>query len=820
MASDLRLAARTLGKSPGFSITAVAALALGIGANAAIFSVVNQVLLNPAGVSHPERVMALRAKYDKLNLRSISVSVPDFAQARDSRNVFEHTAIMESGDFNYTGMGGASIPPDRLQGASVTVEWFDVFGARPMIGRLFRAEEDRPDANQEVVLAYATWKRLFGGDMNVEGKTMTLNDRIYRVIGVMGPKFRWPREAELWTPLGLPDKAYAPANTFNESYTGFGLLRPDVSFERAAAWMDVLADRVRRGTGEGVSAGGIPSSFARDSGWGLFCLPLTDYVAGDTKKPLLILLGAVGLVLLIACSNIAGLMLARTTGRAREIAVRVSLGAGRWQLMRQTLAESFLLAAGGAIAGLALGYVGMRALLAMAPEEAAAGLTAQLDGHVLWFTAAASALSAVLFGLAPAWQIARIEPNSILKGSGRSGMSGRGRQRMRSALVVCETALALMLLVGAGLFLRSLAQLEDVNPGFEPRGVMTAVLTLPGSRYSKDEQRIPFYRTVTERLAETSGITAAAMGLPLPFSGSESSASFSILEKPTGPNDPGPHGDIRVVSPDYFKALGIPVKLGRVFTEQDRADTQRIAVIDENLARQYWPGANPIGQHIRGGWGSGGQWCTIVGVVGHVHHSSLASDTGKGVYYYSMWQRSAPMTMIAVRTAADPARYASAIREAVRSADPAEPVHDLKMLQDLVQNSLAPRRFVVRLLSFFAAAALLLAALGLYGVIGYSVAQRTQEIGIRVALGASAGAVLGMVIGQGVRLALAGAAIGFVAAIVLGGLLRTQLFGVDAFDPLTLVVTAAVLIGAAVLASYVPARRAMRVNPVEALNEL
>jgi len=810
LTSELRLAARSLARNPGFALTALGALALGIGANAAIFSVVNQVLLNPGGVSHPERVVALRARYDKLNLRSIPVSAPDFAQARDSRNVFEHAAILSAGDYNYTGTGGAGIAPERLQGAAVSVEWFDVFGAQPMIGRTFRAEEDQPSANQEVVLAYVAWERLFGGDPNVAGKTLTLNDKIYRVIGVMGPEFRWPREAELWTPLGLPPADYGPDNTFNESYLGFARLRPGLSFERGNAWMQVLADRVRQASGRGPA-------YARDSGWGLFAVPLTDFIAGDTRKPLLILLAAVAFVLLIACSNIAGLMVARTSGRAREIAVRAALGAGRWSLMRQTLAESFALAIAGALAGLALGYAGVRALLVLAPEQAAAGLTPRLDLPVLAFTAGVSILAALLFGFAPAWQIAGIDPNSILKGSGRSGMSGKGRQRLRSVLVVCETALALLLLVGAGLFLRSLTRLEVVNPGFEPRGVMTAVLTLPESRYPKDEQRIPFYRAVAERLAATPGVTAAALGLPLPFSGSESSASFSILEKPTGPGDPGPHADIRAVSPDYFKALGVPLKQGRVFTEYDRADTGRVAVIDENLARQYWPGANPIGQHIRGGWPSAGQWTTIIGVVGHVHHSSLASDTGKGVCYYSVWQRSAPMTMLAVKTGADPAHFASAIRSAVAAVDPSEPVHDLKTMQDLVENSLAPRRFVVRLLSFFAAAALLLAALGLYGVIGYSVAQRTQEIGIRVALGAGSTSVLRMVIGQGVRLAAAGAAIGFVGSVALGGWLSTQLFGVGAFDPLTLVVTIAVLIGAAVLASYIPARRAMGVSPVEAL---
>jgi len=806
MFSDFRLAGRALSRTPGFSLTAVAALALGIGANAAIFSVVNQVLRNPGGVAHPERVVAVRARYTKLNLPNIVVSARDFADVRDSRGVFEHAAIGTRGDFNYAGPNA----PERLQGASVSVEWFDVFGAHPVAGRLFRPQEDQPSANQEVILAYTTWQRLFGGDPQAVGRTMTLNDRIYRIVGVMGPEFRWPREAELWTPLGLAPDAFSETNRFNESYTAYALLRPGVTFERANAFTGVLAEHLKHSSGQ-------LANFARNAGWGMFAEPLTDFIAGDSKRPLLILLGAVGFVLLIACANIAGLMLARTSGRAREIAVRVALGAGRWQVLRQTLAESVLLASAGAAAGLALSIAGIRALLLLAPEGAAAGLTPRLDLPVLWYTAAATAIAALLFGFAPSWQIGRMSPNDILKGSGRSGMAGRGRQRLRAALVIGETALALLLLVGAGLFLRSLARVEDVRPGFDPRGVLTAQLSLSPLRYPDNPRRIAFYQALGERLAQTPGVTSAALGVSVPFDGGGGSASFSIQEKPVGPGDPGPHGDVRLVSPDYFKVLGIPLKQGRWFTAQDRADTEWVAVVDEDLARQYWPNASPIGQHIRGGAPSNGQWATIVGVVGHVLQSNLASDSGKGVYYYAMAQRPVPFATIAIRTGADPAHFASALREAVSAVDPTQPVHDVKTLEDLVEISLGPRRFVVRLLSFFAIAALLLAALGLYGVIGYSVAQRTQEIGIRMALGAPRSSVLGMVIGQGVRMALAGAGIGLAVSLALGGWLRAQLFGVSAFDPLTFGVTFGVLLGAAAAASYLPARRATLVQPTEAL---
>ena len=805
MLNELRIAFRTLRKSPSFTLMALAALALGIGGNGAVFSLVNQALLNPAGVSKPDRVVAVRAKYDKLNLRSIPLSAPDFADVRDSRQMFEHAAVSNVSDFNYTG-GDA---PERLRGASVSMEWFDVFGARPIVGRVFQPEEDQPNANQVVVLSYAAWKRLFGADASVLSKTIPLNERPYRIVGVMGPEFRWPRSVDLWTPIGLPRDSFTEQNRFNESYNAFARMRPGMPFEQANALVQLLADRYRRTGSQGAT-------YAKDSLWGMFAIPFTDFVAGDTRKPLLILLGAVGFVLLIACANIAGLMLARTSGRGREIAVRAALGAGRWRLIRQTVAESLLIAAGGAIVGLAFAYGGARVLLAMAPENAVAGLTAAIDWRVLLFTAGATALSALLFALAPAWQIARMDANEVLKAAGRSGNSGRGRQRLRAALVVSETALALLLLVGAGLFLRSLSRIQDVRPGFEPQGIMTGSLSLPRTRYADNPRRIAFYHALNDRLATAPGVSGAALAIMLPFSGMGGSASFQIQEKPTGTGDPGPHGDVRVVSPAFFQVLGVPLKGGRMFSDSDRENTARVAIIDENLARQYWPNGNPIGQHIRGG-APGRDWATIIGVVGHVHHDDLASDSGKGVYYYSMWQVSVPFTTIALKTAGNPASLGPVIREAVRAVDPAQPVSQLKTLEDMVSDSLAARKLVVRLLGFFALVALSMAALGLYGVISYSVAQRTPEIGIRAALGVSREAVLKMVLGEGLRLALLGAAIGLVGAVAAGRWIRTQLFEISGFDPITFVAVALILIAAALAASYFPARRAMKIHPSEAL---
>ena len=807
MTPTLRITCRTLAKSPAFSLTAIAALALGIGANTAIFSVVNQVLLNPAGVSNPERIASLRVKYDKLALKSIGVSVPDFSDVQKSTQLFESGAILGQGDYNYTGSG----MPERLQGATVSLQWFDVFGAKPRLGRLFQPEEDQPKANQVVVLSFAAWKRLFGQDPSVLGRTIELNRLPYRVIGVMGPEFRWPAATDLWVPLGLAAEDYSPGNRFNENYDAVVRLKPGVSFQQASAYVQILTNRLRN---DGTRGG----TYAKDADWGMFLVPFTDYIAGDTKTPMLVLLASVGFVLLIACSNIAGLMLARASGRSREIAVRAALGASRWNLIRQTLAESLILSFAGAIIGLALSFAGVRGLLALAPENSSVALDVRMDPTVLLFTAFAAIAAGILFGIAPAWQISRLDRFDSLREGGRSGSAGLRRQKMRSGLVIGEVALALVLLVGAGLFLRSLASLQDVNPGFQPLGLISGSVTLPDAQYGDAAKQIAFYNAVLDRLSTLPGVSNVAAAVPVPFTGQSGSASFSIEGRPSPPGDPGPHGDIGFVSPGYFATMKIPVKRGRVFTDQDRSNTTAVALIDETLAREYWPNQDPIGQHISSG-GPKTPWATIVGVVGHTKTSDLAADVVKGRYYYPLLQQSFsfPFTTFIARTDADPARLTSPLREAVRAIDPSLAVSRIKLLSDLVSASLAPRRFVVTLLGIFAGLALLMAVIGLYGVISYSVTQRTQEIGIRMALGAQASEVLGLVIGQGMQLAGIGAAIGLMASLAFSRLLKNQLFQVSAFDPLTFLITALVLVTAALLATYIPARRATRVDPMEAL---
>jgi predicted permease len=804
MTTDLRLACRTLAKSPAFTLTAAAVLALGIGANTTIFSVVNQVLLNPAGVDQPSRVVAERVRYDKLALKSIGVSAPDFKDAQNSTQVFEAAAILEGGSFNYTASGG----PEKLDGASVSVDWFRVFGAKPRLGRTFLPAEDQPKANREAVLTFAAWNRLFGQDAGVIGRTIQLNETPYRVVGVMGPEFRFPAGVELWVPLGLPADSFTERNRFNESYLGVARLKPGVSFQRASALMNLATDRLKNSK---TQNGG----YGRDAAWGMFIVPITDFIAGDTKTPLLVLLGAVGFVLLIACSNIAGLMLARSSGRAREVAIRAALGATRWHLVRQVMAESLMLALGGAVAGLALAYGGVQGIVALAPATVPIGLDVRLDPFVLFFTAGAAMAAGLLFGIAPAWQMSRLDRYEGLKEGGRAGTAGLARQRMRAGLVMGEVAIALLLLAGAGLFLRSLASIENVNPGFDPQGVITGSVALPRARYSEDAHQIAFYRAVLDGLAKIPGVTNVAVALPVPFSNDGGSASFEIEGRPTAEGDPGPHGDIGLATPGYFGALKIALRRGRVFSDYDTAESQRVALVDETLAKQYWPNQDAIGQHIRNG--SKSPWATIVGVVEHVKNSDLAGDQIKGRYYYPIYQQPYASATLVVRTQGDPSAAAGAIRAAVGAVDPSQPISQLRTLSSMLAKSLAPRRFVVTMLAIFAALALLLAIIGLYGVTSYSVAQRTQEIGIRMALGARRSEILGMVIRQGMWLTGGGVLVGLGAALALSGLLRSQLFQVSPFDPLTFGLTAVVLIAAELLACSIPAQRATRVDPMEAL---
>jgi predicted permease len=810
---DMRHGFRALAKAPGFTAIAILTLALGIGANTAIFSVVNGLFLHPPGVAHPDRVVVQRVRYTKLGLTNIIVSVPDFAQVRDSKNIFQSAALESAMDFNYS----TGEFPQRLRGAQVSWEWFDVFGARPVLGRVFTPEEDQPNANHEVVLAYPAWQRWFGGDPNVIGRGIRLNEEQYRVIGVMGQGFVWPNpETDLWTPLGLAPTEFAIDNTFNEGYFAVARLRPNVSFAQAAAYVKVLSQRL---------IDNPASSYAKDSQWDMFLMPLTTFVFGDLRTPILILGGAVAFVLLIACANIAGLLLAKAAGRAKELAVRAALGASRGRLVVQTLSENMVLGLLGIVAGLVVARVGVRALLFAAPKNLNAGAIAfPIDGYVLAFTVVVGLLAVLIFAIVAAWHMSRSDPYDALRESGRSTTASRARHRFRSFLVAGEVALGLVLLAGTGLLLKSLARISDVNPGFQPHGVMTAGLALPQAQYDKPEKQIAFFRSVLDRLSNTPGVTAAGAGFPLPFTGGNASASFNIEGRTVPPGDPGPWGDVRYVTPGYFTGLGIPLLKGRLFSDDDRTGSQAVAVIDENLAKQYWPNEDPIGKEIRRG--NKAPWSVIVGVVGHIRFTQLAGENSSsegsqkataGVYYFPIYQTMAPFGFLVAKSSGNPEALGGVIRRAVRDVDANQPVSDMKSMDARIAESLGPQRFAASLLAVFALLATVLAAIGLYGLVSYSVTQRTNELGIRMALGANRADILRMVLGEGAGVAAAGAAAGIVAGLVLTRAMQGVLYGVSAYDPVSFGGAALLLIFIALAASYVPARRATRVDPMVAL---
>lgn len=809
---DMRYAVRLLSKSPGFALAIILTLALGIGANTAIFTLINGLLLHPSGIAHPDHVAAIRVHYYKLNLESIGLSAPDFALVRDSRPVFASAAISDSVDFNYSENGF----PVRLRGSRVSSEWFTVFEAKPLLGRVFTAEEDQPGAEHEAVLSYSAWREYFGGDRSIVGATVLFNRLPYRIVGVMPGSFDWPPSTDVWAPLALPAAAFGPGNFFNESYFGVARTQPGVSLSQALAFTGVLSQR--------VIADPRTKGFPGSAGWGIFSVPITTFVYGNLRAPLLILLGAVGLVLLIACANVAGLSLVRASVRAREFAVRSALGASRWRLARQMLAESFVLSLGGMALGLLIASAAVRGLLLLAPAGMIGWLRVPLDFRVLLFTAAVGTFAALIFGAAPAWYISSLDPQNNLRDARGSLAAGRSRHVFRNILVASQLALALVLLAGTGVFLRSLSNLQEVNVGFRPQGLITGALELPDTAYATPAKQIEFFRAVLDRLSASPGVVSAAAATPLPFSGFDGSGSFHIEGRAEGPGDPGPHAEDRVVSPGYFATMGIPILRGRAFTAEDTASSQPVAIIDTTLARLYWPGQDPVGRQIR--HGDDEPWATIVGVAGAVRHSQVVgmeANAGgdvtfdKGVYYSPMFHDGAGAAFLVARGSGDAASLAPALREAVRSVDSSQPVSDIKTMEDRILLSLGPRRSAVALLTVFAGIALLLAAIGLFGLVRFGVAQRTQEIGVRMTLGARRADIFLMIIGEAARLALAGIAAGLGLAFVFTRVLRSLLYHVSPADPLTFAVVAVLLGGVALVACYLPARRATRIDPMVAL---
>jgi len=805
---DLRHGARLLLNKPGFTLIAVVTLGLGIGAVVAIFSVVDAVLLRPLPYKEPERIALVKQHMPKLGLYFGGVSAPEMLDYIAGNETFAEMAGYGIINLNLTG----EREPRRIEVARVSPSLFPLLGVTPLLGRGFSTEENEVGKNRVVALSEGLWRRHFGADPNIVGRVVKLDEAPYMVVGVMPARLRFPptgdafaNAVELWTPLALTDDE-KQARRRDSNFHLLGRLKPGVELEQAQANMAAVAARVERQ---------YPDIYQGSTRIAATAVGLTAAATQKIRRIVLMLFGAVGLVLLIACANIANLQLARAAARRKEITIRSALGASGWRIARQALTESLLLALIGGVVGLLLAVWALDLIVKFGPENVPRLSEVRLDPRALGFTLLTSLLTGVLFGLAPALQSARVSLAEALNDSGRaSGAGGRESARLRNALVILETALAVVLLVGAGLLINSFVRLLRTPPGFNPEGVLIARTTLPAARYPEAERGKAVYRQALERIATLPGVQAVAVASTLPLT-----SDWQIGVRIEGGGESEyymPYGSW--VSNDHFRAMEIPLKSGRAFTDEDRADTTPVVVINETMARRSWPGQDAIGKRIRwGGWNPQG-WLTIVGVVADVKFSALEAESPPTVYM-PVFQvpRIRRDAIFIARTTADPASLAAAMRREIGAVDPDLPIYDVRTMNQVISESVAQRRFTMWLLAIFAIAALGLAALGLYGVLSYAVTQRTREIGIRMALGGRRLDVLKLVVGQGMSLALAGALAGLIASFALTRLMKGLLFGVSASDPLTFTAVALLLTMVALVACWIPARRATKVDPMVAL---
>jgi putative ABC transport system permease protein len=802
---DVRFAARVLWRAPGFTLVAVATLALGIGANTAIFSVVNALLLRPLPYPDADRLVFLTEWSEQVP--EMSFSVANLKDLRDQNTVFESLVGSNGQDFTLAAVSGASglSEPERVSGRQVTSGIFATLGRQPIVGRAFGPDEDKPGAQGVVLLGEGFWERRFGRDPGVVGRALELSGESFTVVGVMPKELHgsWKR-ADVFTPLlRLEDRIGGESNRGNHpGIYVIGRLKPGVDVARARAEVKAIAAGL---------AEKHPGSNARQS---MTLEPLLDAVVGEMRPALMLLLGAVALVLLIACANVANLLLARAADRQREVAVRLAMGATRGRLLRQLLTESVLLALLGGLVGVALAYAGLEALVASLPGNVPRADEVGIDLSVLLFTAAVAVVTGLAFGIVPAWRTLSLKLHEPLKEAGR-GTVGPGHHRVRNSLVVAEVAMALVLLVGAGLLLRSFFRVLHADSGFRSDGVVTASVPLPRATHGEHPKRAAVVERLLDELRRQPGVEVAAVTIPL-LGGWQS--SFSVEGRPEPPPGQRPSADIARVTPGYFAAMGIRVLEGRVFEERDREGAPMVCVVDDTFARTHWPGESPLGKRVKFGGldDEDNAWMEVVGRVVHVKNYGVDEES-RVELYLPFYQSSASGFSMLVRTTAGAGAAAAAMRTSLRAADPGLPLYGLRSLDDLVAERSAGRRLAAQLIAVFASLALALAAVGIYGVMSYAVAQRTQEIGIRMALGAEREHVLRMVLRNGTVLALTGIAIGLAAALALARLIAALLFQTSTADPPTFSLVPIVLFAVAIVASYLPARRAARVDPMAAL---
>ena len=786
---DVRYAVRLLRARPGFAAVAILTLALGVGATTAIFSVVHAVLLSPLPFRDADRLVNIHI----VGHEGATVPLPDadFVAWRSQNRTADAVAIFDTDGATLTGDG----PPERVAAAWTSDRFFDVLGARPLLGRVLQEGDDRPGAPRTAVISHTLWTRRFHGDPSVIGRAIALNGRSYTIIGVMPPGFRFPEfpdtDVDLWRVLTIdPPTRRGPFYS-----TGIARLKPGVHLEELRANLD----------------------YPGPTDWVLTAIPLQESLVGNVRPILYALLGAVALLLLIATANVANLLLARAAARDREIAVRGALGAGRGRIAAQLVTESLVLAILGGGAGLIVAAWGTRALLAIAPEGIPRLAEVGMNTTVFAFAFAVSAACGVLFGVAPALRASRTALVETLKDGGRGG-AGIGRRRAQRLLVVSEIALALMLSVGAGLMIRSFAALQRVSPGFEPSHLLTFRVSLPGVQYDTAAKVEGFYSSLVQRLEALAGVRAAGLTVSLPPHLLSMTDNFMTEGMTLPPNQAAPVGPLLFVSERYFTALGTPLVRGRFFTERDDRDAPAVVIINDALARQYFRGQDPVGKRLKNGGPErpDNQWMTIVGVVGDVNYSGLDTAPAPTVYF-PFRQTADTGQYVVVRTAGDPRTLASAAREIVAALDKDLPVANLHTMDDLMAASVAAPRFRTTLVAIFAAVGLLLAAIGIYGVMSYAVTERTHEIGVRAALGAGRADVLRLVLGETLLLAALGVGVGVAGALATTQTIRALLFHVEPTDSSTFVAIALILVATALIASYIPARRALRVDPMVAL---
>lgn len=791
---DVRFSIRQLLKTPGFSVVAILTLALGIGASSAIFSVVNGVLLRPLPYPEPDalvRVHEVVPQYGRF-----SVAPANFLDWRQQSKSFERIAAYSSTSGTLTWDDG----PERVQGASVSWDLFDLLKVRPALGPGFEEKHDRPGGNNVLVLSHGLWLRRFGGDPNVIGRSINFSGTPATILGVMPEGFYFPsRTAEFWRPIAI-NPANAPRGAH---FIGVvARLKPGVSLDQSGAEMKGIAERL---------ALQYPDNSANESAE---VVGLLEQVVGTIRPALITLLFAVGVVVLIVCANIANLLLVRASIREKEVAIRTALGAGRSRLVMQMLAESLVLSFTGGALGLLLAYLAIPAIRTLSAGGIPRVADVAIDGTVLLFTLAASLLTGIIFGLVPAWQSSRAGASTALKEGGRSNVGGGGRW-MRSVLLVGEVALSLVLLVGAALLLRSFTKLTSVDPGFDPEGVLAFQVSLPGASYGDDGKVQQYYDSLLQRLAAAPAVKSVAAVQSLPIRGSYV-LSVEIKGKPVPKPGEEPSANYRAVTPGYFKTLGIPVLRGRTFTPQDSATSARVAMVDEAFVRKHYPGEDPLGRRID--IGNGTDDAEIIGIVGSVNYTGLDALPSPTMYMPTSQDLFSTMWVMA-KTDGDPNALSGTVRQAVRELDSRLPAYSLTPLSDVISESVAQQRFSMLLILLFGLVALFLSAVGLYGVVAYTVSLRTREIGLRMAIGAMPSDVMKMILGGGMKLAALGVVLGVVAALALSQLVEAMLFEVEPSDPASFAATAVLLLAVAALACYIPARRAMRVDPMVTLQQ-